>query len=157
MLLLKQCIKAIAFHLFPHFKHYNERLSNIEVAIAAVAAGKHTSDENALNGQQNRKQIVSFILSKLHPHMIVETGTHLGHSTGYFARFCKNIFTSDSNPIYMWAAQSRLIDLDNIIFYTGDSRVFCMSFLRRLVDYLTKNYFFIWMRTGMKISLFMKS
>jgi cephalosporin hydroxylase len=124
-MLIKKLLKKIAFGLFPHVEKYNERISNLEKAISVLAeSGAYKTDDKALNAQIKRKEIVERILEKQKPEVIVETGTHLGDSTGYFARFAESVLTSDSSPIYMWAAKTRLARFSNIDYFIGDSRDF---------------------------------
>jgi len=122
---IKSLVKKIAFAFFPHIKYYNERISNLELAITTLASSPdYNSDYDSLNRQLKRKEIVADVLSKLKPFVIVETGTHTGNSTGYFAKNAEIVYTSDSSPIYMWAAKNRLKKFPNINFFIGDSRTF---------------------------------
>lgn len=141
---IKKLIKKIAFGLFPHVKHYNERISNLEKVISVLAEnGLYESEESALNAQVKRKEIVGRILKKQKPDVIVETGTHLGDSTGYFSRFSESVLTSDSSSIYMWAAKNRLSKISNIEFFIGDSREFLRNISKG--DLLTAKKIFFYL------------
>lgn len=125
MKFFKAVIKKIVFTLFPHVRHYNERISNLELAITSLAESPdYVSDCDALNQQLKRKEIVVDVLSRLKPNLIIETGTHTGNSTGFFAGHAEEVFTSDISPIYVWAAKNRLKKFSNINYYIGDSRTF---------------------------------
>lgn len=144
MRILKEIIKKVAFSFFPHIQHYNERISNLEVAVTAIAnAPEYVSDENSLNKQLRRKELVVDILNALKPQSIVETGTHLGDSTGFFSKFSNKVYTSDISPIYMWAAKVRLSKITNINFFIGDSREFLMSLTKDSLVTSGKTFFYL--------------
>lgn len=132
MNMTKEIIKKIAFKMFPHIKYYNERITNLELAFTAVAQSpEYLNDDDALNRQLRRKEIVTEVLTKMTPQSIVETGTHTGNTTGYFSKFAKRVYSSDSSPVYMWSAQNRLRKMNNIEFFIGDSRDFLKSLIEK--------------------------
>jgi alpha(1,3/1,4) fucosyltransferase len=113
------------------------RLSNVErcldtlIASPTYCAGAGTG----LNGQIYRKEVFERIHGALQFESIIETGTFMGDSTGYFAgTTCAAVFTSEVNPRFLKLAKRRLEQFGNVHYYQGDSRSFLKEMTGRAVS-----------------------
>lgn len=93
----------------------------VEGYLDSPTAG--SNHEKALNGQIGRRAIIEDLLSAFHFDFIAETGTHLGHSTSYFAAKTQHpVYTSELDPHYSGIATLRLANFENIHIFLSDSR-----------------------------------
>lgn len=74
------------------------------------------------NGQVGRRAIFDALCRALTPAAIVETGTHRGTTTEYFATLGPPIYTIEFNPKYFGFASQRLGGRASITLIRGDSR-----------------------------------
>lgn len=90
------------------------------------------------NGQKNRKKILTPILEKFSPDVILETGTYLGNTTLFLSTFAPYIKTCELNSLLYQNAQNKFKDFSKIEVFNLDSR----EFLRAQVPTLkTKKVF----------------
>ncbi len=86
-----------------------------------------------LNGQVGRQAIILELLSLCHPAAIIETGTHRGISTEWFARnYSGPIFSCEKEDLYFFQAQARLSRYSNVDLRLNDSRHFLDEILRSM-------------------------
>lgn len=76
---------------------------------------------NPLNGDINLQNIIKELVSINNIEVIIETGTHRGWSTGFFAKIAKQVITTEINPEWLAIAKENLKDNSNIEFVLGDS------------------------------------
>jgi hypothetical protein len=103
----------------------------IRLALAIdfhVGPGRSHSAQGPLNGQVRRREIVEDLLLRQQFVRLVESGTYLGTSTGYFAERIPRVHTVEAAARNCAAARANLARYDNIEMTLGDSR----SFLRRI-------------------------
>ena len=95
-----------------------------------------------MNGQHRRKEVVQQLFSKLKFGQVIETGTFLGATTGYFStQFNVPVYSSELMPRNHHFARRSLRNLSDIHLSLQDSR----SFLRELAgrsDLTEKRTFF---------------
>tara|TARA_B100000212_G_scaffold327251_1_gene290385 strand:- start:193 stop:990 length:798 start_codon:yes stop_codon:yes gene_type:complete len=89
------------------------------------------------NSQIKRTKIISSILDNYKPENIIETGTFLGSTTEFFAKYSDNVISVERSELYYLIASSRLQNYENIKLYNNDSAIFLKNY--NLSD---KTYFF---------------
>lgn len=88
-----------------------------------------SSGPSGLNLQDRRKEIVADLFTRCGFDAILETGTYLGASTGYFAQTYKvPVYSSEVTPRHYHVARRMLRDLPDVHLHLLDSR----EFLRKL-------------------------
>jgi hypothetical protein len=127
---VKRLIRRLATGAFPELANIGARLRAIESAFAVLATeARYDNDDGSFNGQTIRRELATDIIRRMKPSTIVETGTFLGSTTGYLARFDVPVHSSEiSAPLY-FAARQRLSQFRNVTLTLGDSR----EMLARLV------------------------
>jgi len=85
-----------------------------------------------LNGDSNLQNIVKKIVETNNIEVIVETGTHMGWSTGFFSDLVKNVITTEINETWQTQAKQSLQDKSNIEFILGDSATSLNNILNKL-------------------------
>jgi hypothetical protein len=103
------------------------RLGDLETAVSVlVSSPTFQSGENgAFNGLAGRKRIFEELLKKYRFTCIIETGTHVGETTGYLAVTSKlPVYSSEINPNMYSLARMRLKNISGIHLYHSDSRKF---------------------------------
>jgi len=95
--------------------------------------------KKALNGDNIVQKMVQKVIEDNNIETIIETGTHVGHSTFFFSKLVKNVITTEISEDWLNKAKDYLKDLTNIQFFMGDSADILSKELYRL-DY--KNVFF---------------
>jgi len=109
------------------------RVSELEIAVDALIENpKYVSyDENGFNGQRLRKQIFRELTTALKFNAIVETGTQVGHTTGYMAEVSGlPVYSCELNRRPHLIAKMRLSDFKNIRLELSDS----LHYLNKLAN-----------------------
>lgn len=109
------------------------RIRNLETAVDCLIDAPRYVDsiDIGFNGQANRKQIFQDLISTFHFDSIIETGTHIGNTTGYMAGESNlPVYTSEINERFYSLARMRLSEFENITFELGDSREFLRNIAR---------------------------
>tara|TARA_B100000787_G_C16186595_1_gene295024 strand:- start:854 stop:1654 length:801 start_codon:yes stop_codon:yes gene_type:complete len=116
--LLKSLIKKIII-----FSGLEERVSKIEHSlIHELTSQVFPWQTYCLNGQENRKKIITEILSKIKFDLIVETGTEYGFSTKYFSQYSNKVLSIEkSKPVFLMAKKN-LKDEEKIELILNDSK-----------------------------------
>jgi len=86
----------------------------------------------ALNGDVVVQKIVQDVVRKNNIETIIETGTHVGHSTFFFSKTAKNVITMEINGTWLKQAKNYLNGLTNIQFFMGDSATILKEELAKL-------------------------
>ena len=121
--MFKKITRRFIYKSFPYLKDANARLEAIEYAFATLATNPvYESDEQAFNRQAVRKATVTEIIKNTKPACIIETGTFLGDTTGYFASFGIPVISSEISPPIHYAAKQRLSGFSNVRLMLCDSR-----------------------------------
>lgn len=102
-----------------------------------------------LNMQERRKEIVADLFARCRFDAVLETGTYLGSSTGYFAtKYGVPVYTSEVLPRNYHVARRMLRDLSNVHLHLLDSREFLRSLIhnntlpgQRLFCYLDAHWY----------------
>lgn len=116
--------KAIRNH---YFRDVIDRLLDLETAVHVFTDSPAyvPGDGVGLNGSMNRKRIFEEMLRKFDLSFVIETGTYLGDSAGYFADTSKlPVYSSEINPILHSLAKMRLKERPGIHLVRSDSRKF---------------------------------
>jgi hypothetical protein len=116
--------KAIRNHYFRDMLH---RLNDLETAVRVFTDSPAyvPGDSVGLNGSMNRKRIFGELLRKYDFSFVIETGTYLGDSAGYFADASKlPVYSSEINPMLHSLAKMRLKGRPGIHLVRSDSRKF---------------------------------
>jgi len=87
---------------------------------------------NALNGDIVVQKIVQKIVQENNIETIMETGTHVGHSTAFFSKLAKNVITTEIDEGWLNEAKNNLKDATNIQFFMGDSATILAEELTKL-------------------------
>jgi hypothetical protein len=118
-------IKAYFAHFHQRLAALEDRLTNLETAVdCLVQSPKYEpGGSDAFNGQHLRKEIFTSLLSIFNFKLIVETGTYLGHTTGFLAeRSGLPVHTAELDPRFFALAKTRLSNVPNIYQELIDSR-----------------------------------
>lgn len=116
--------KAIRNH---YFRDVINRLSDLETAVRVLTDSPAyvPGDSVGLNGSMNRKKIFGELLRKFDFSIVIETGTYLGDSAGYFADASKlPVYSSEINPMLHSLAKIRLKGRPGIHLVRSDTRKF---------------------------------
>jgi hypothetical protein len=128
---ISRMAKKLAVKAFPQIADFGVRLRAIESAFLVLAtSSKYENDESAFNQQVVRRDTTTKVLSAMKPSTIVETGTFLGNTTGYLAKFGVPVISAEISAPLFFAAKQRLSDLSNISLRLCDSR----ELLRQLIS-----------------------
>jgi len=101
----------------------DERISKIETSLVYKLQPKIFPWQTlCLNGQENRKKIITKILTKIKFDLIVETGTEYGFSTKYFSQFSNKIMSIEKSKPIFFMAKNNLIGEKNIKLILNDSK-----------------------------------
>lgn len=107
------------------------RVPGVFAAVDAAMPRRLPPWGGPMNGQHGRREIVRTLASLRPPAVIIETGTHLGISTEYFACLTgANVWTCESQRVYFKAARRRFQQNPLIHPILADSP----DFLRRLAS-----------------------
>jgi len=120
---VKRLIRKLATGAFPELADIGVRLRAIESAFSILATdARYDNDDGSFNGQAIRRGLVTDIIARMKPATIVETGTYLGSTTGYLARFDVPVHSSEISAPLLFAARQRLSQFRNVTLRLGDSR-----------------------------------
>lgn len=103
------------------------RLTDLETAVSVLVTCPtfHPGGDGAFNGLAGRKRIFEELLKKYRFSCIIETGTHVGETTGYLAAKSNlPVHSSEINPNMYSLARMRLKNISGIYLYKSDSREF---------------------------------
>jgi hypothetical protein len=140
-------LKKLFFPLYGYkqYKQLWDHIFNLEAAMEWILnSPKFQAATNVgFNGQQYRKKIFLELMNKIKFDAIIETGTYTGDTTGYMAITSSlPIYTSELNKWFHNIARRRLIEINNIHYFLGDSR----KFLENLAHYkINKKKVFIYL------------
>ena len=128
--------KAIRNH---YFRDMINRLNDLETAVRVFtdSPAYEPGDSVGLNGSMNRKRIFGELMRKYDFSFVIETGTYLGDSAGYFADASKRpVYSSEINPMLHSLARMRLNGRPGIHLVRSDSRKFLeeMSAIPEVVE-----------------------
>jgi hypothetical protein len=122
--MFKTITRKIVYRAIPHLKDAHARLGAIENAFSILATSpEYLSDENSFNGQRVRRSLVTEVLQNMKPSCIIETGTFVGETTGFFAKFGIPVISSEISAPLFYAAKQRLAKFKNVKLMLCDSRV----------------------------------
>ena len=103
------------------------RLTDLETAVSVLVTCPtyQPGGNGAFNGLAGRKRIFEELLKKYRFSCIIETGTHVGETTGYLA-VASNlpVYSSEINPNMYSLARMRLKNISGIYLHKSDSREF---------------------------------
>jgi hypothetical protein len=119
--------KAIRNH---YFRDVINRLNDLETAVRVLTESPayEPGDGIGLNGSMNRKRLFVELLAKYDFSCVIETGTYLGDSAGYFADASKiTVHSSEINPLLHSLAKVRLKGKPGIHLVRSDSRKFLLE------------------------------
>lgn len=118
----------------PYLKRYYNilrRLHDLEVAVdSLILHPSWTADlARVLNGQAERQRIFEDIVRAFDVREIIETGTFLGDSTGFFASRLPDVTvrSCELSPRFAALARGRLSAFTNVDISCSDSRAFLSS------------------------------
>jgi len=102
------------------------------IVDALLADAEYTPHRDlGMNGQHRRKEVVEELFEKLDLEQVLETGTYLGATTGYFAStFGVPVESSELIPRNHHFSRRSLRNLPNVTLHLQDSR----SFLAAMAD-----------------------
>lgn len=103
------------------------RLRDIETAISVLVnyPTYQPGGDGSFNGLAGRRRIFEELLRRYRFSCIIETGTHVGETTGYMSVTSKlPVYSSEINPNIFELAKMRLKSLPGIHLYRSDSREF---------------------------------
>lgn len=133
--------KAIRNH---YFRDMINRLNDLETAVRVLTDSPAyvPGDSVGLNGSMNRKKIFGELLRKFDFSFVIETGTYLGDSAGFFADASKlPVYSSEINPMLHSLAKIRLKGRPGIHLVRSDSRKF-LAEMSANQDVVEKESFF---------------
>lgn len=118
-------------------KHFlrdtTNRLNDLETAIHVLVDSPtyQPGERVGFNGLAGRKKVFDALLGKYRFSCFIETGTHVGNTTGYLSEKSKlPVYSSEINPILYSLARMRLKDLSDIYLYNLDST----KFIEEMID-----------------------
>lgn len=103
------------------------RLRDLETAVSVLVnfPTYQPGADGGFNGLAGRKRIFEELLKKYRFSCIIETGTHIGETTGYLSVKSKlPVYSSEINPNICALARMRLKNISGIYLYHSDSREF---------------------------------
>ena len=121
--IIHKILKRILLYLFPFINDIDVRLQAIETTFEVLAnSPSYEDDLLSLNQQVARRKIVSDILKVMQPQCIVETGTYIGNTTGWFAQFNAQVYSSEISKPLFYVAKQRLSKFNNVNLVRCDCR-----------------------------------
>lgn len=125
---MKSILKLIAGPVYKRYSELLRRIHDLEVALdAMILRPVWVNDPNFfLNGQKERLNIFNEIHSNFDITEIIETGTFLGDTTGFFAHTLPNVpvMSCELMPRFCGLAKARLKNFSNVTILCTDSRTF---------------------------------
>jgi predicted O-methyltransferase YrrM len=115
----------------PYVTRYHDtlrRIHDLEVAVDSMILSPVWKADlsKALNGQKARQGLFNDILGAFDIAEVIETGTFLGDTTGYFAHLLPNVpvRSCELSPRFAGLAKMRLGAFSNVEVLCSDSRLF---------------------------------
>ncbi|MCS7469430.1 hypothetical protein NZK35_22485 [Stieleria sp. ICT_E10.1] len=97
-----------------------------------------------MNGQHRRKEVVEHLFDRLGFEQVIETGTFLGATTGYFATtFGVPVYTSELISRNHHFAKRSLRNISNIELHLQDSRSFLRDLSQNAVVTEKRTFFYL--------------
>jgi predicted O-methyltransferase YrrM len=131
---MKSLISCILKPFLFRYHDMKKRILDLEIITNVLLLDAEWVDDNTkyLNGQIKRQQIFLDIVSTFNIIEIIETGTFIGRTTGFFANYLPNavVKTCELSLQFNELAKRRLSNFKNIEFSCMDSR----EFLNNLED-----------------------
>jgi predicted O-methyltransferase YrrM len=125
---MKTLLKIIFKPIFKHYYELISRIQELEIIVNTLLLDDVWKDEpqKYFNGQIKRQEIFIDIISSFNISEVIETGTFIGRTTGYFAKNLPKaiIRTCELSPQFHELAKRRLNTFNNIQFVCNDSRKF---------------------------------
>ncbi len=120
-----------------------KRLTDLETAVSVlVHSPTFQTGEGAFNGSEGRKRVFEEVLKKYRFSCIIETGTHIGETTGYLSvKSNKPVYSCETNKNMYSLARMRLKNIPGIYLYHSDSRE-CIKELSNNPETVNKEVFF---------------
>lgn len=138
----RRVAKKVVAKAFPELANVGPRLRAIEAAFWVMATNsKYEDDESSFNKQAKRREITTRILLAMAPSNIIETGTFLGNTTGYLAKFGVPVYSSEISPPLFVAAKQRLSSFSNINLVLCDSRTFLTGLVSERINILPSFFY----------------
>lgn len=129
-----------------NYSGLDSRISQIETSLVYKLQQKNFPwQELCLNGQENRKKIITEILTKIKFDCIVETGTEYGFSTKYFSQFSNNIISVEKSKPVFFIANHNLIEEKNIKLILNDSKNLNLILNSQNIDLDSKSNVFFYL------------
>jgi len=120
-------------YLLPGIGRYHlllKRLHDLEIIQNTLLFDDRWADDSSkyMNGQKYRQSIVLELRERLNFSLIIETGSFIGNTTGWFAKlwYSAVVHSCEIDPRFHELAKIRCTDT-NIKFFMGDSRAFLTS------------------------------
>jgi hypothetical protein len=142
---IQRILKKILKKLFI-FSGLDERISKLEKSLIYEYDEKEFDwNNNSLNGQKYRKQIITEILANNKFDVIVETGTEYGLTTKFFSQFSDKIISIEKSiPIYT-IAKKNLANQKNIKLVHNDSKDLDKILVKNGINLNTQNKIFFYL------------
>lgn len=129
---IKPYMNKIALLFFkPFVARYHEllrRTTDLEIIVNTLLLDNEWKDEpeKYLNGQARRQEIFKEIAANFNLTEVIETGTFIGKTTGFFASYLPDsiIRSCELSPQFHGLAKQRLKSFSNILLTCSDSRTF---------------------------------
>src|SRR5262245_48879383 len=99
--------------------------------------------QRPMNSQSGRLALAQQIISRCRIGRIVETGTYLGTTTEFFARFDIPVFTVEANPEFADHARARLTKYKNVDLRVDDSVRALQALSREIIDREIPSLFYL--------------
>lgn len=124
---MESILKILARPVYNRYALLLRRVHDLEVSIdTLILHPVWENDQNIFNGQLQRIKIFQEIIMNFDIAEVVETGTFIGNTTGYFAKMLPKIriLTCELSPRFYGLAKMRLKQFDNVHISCMDSRTF---------------------------------
>ena len=141
--IMKKLIKIITpKSIINYFSEINRKIENLEQSLdILIESPIYISSEEAFNSQLHRQNIFKKIINHIPIEVIIETGTHVGNTTGFMTEISNaNIYTTEINDRFNKIAKNRLKKFNSIKFYNLESTIFLNKL--SVGDLIQKNSFF---------------
>jgi hypothetical protein len=96
-----------------------------------------------MNCQSARLALARQIISSCAIERVIETGTFIGTTTEFFARFGIPVITAESNAEYAKHARARLSNWKNVDLRVGDSVAVLQDIVREAIDRTIPTLFYL--------------
>jgi predicted O-methyltransferase YrrM len=143
--------KLISFFFGSYIKRYHEllrRTTNLEIILNTLLLDSQWYDEpeNYFNGQLKRQEIFKEIITSFKISEVIETGTFIGRTTGFFASQLPEaiIHSCELSPQFHALAKQRLKNFNNISLVCADSRTF-LNNLKEVLPSEESNVTFVYL------------